>query len=168
MRILVAYMSHTGNTKKVAEAIFGEIASDKEVKRFSEVTDAGGYDFLFVGFPIHAFGPPDQAKDFMKKFLRGKKAALFITHAAHEDSPELQPWLDRSKEAAGGAELLGTFNCQGELSEAIAEFMLASGDPDLITYAKNRSLTLGQPDADRLQKARDFARGITAKLEAYG
>ncbi|MCK9276086.1 MAG: flavodoxin family protein [Syntrophales bacterium] len=168
MHILITYMSHTGNTKKVAEAIFDEIASGKEIKRFFEVTGTGGYDFIFEGFPIHAFGPPDQAKDFMKEFLKGKKAALFITHAAHEDLPELQQWLDRSKEAAGGAELLGTFNCQGELSEEIAEFMLDSGDPDLVAYAKNRSLTLGQPDADRLQKARDFARKIAAKLERYG
>ena len=32
MRILVAYMSQTGNTKKVAEAIYEEISVDKGIK----------------------------------------------------------------------------------------------------------------------------------------
>ncbi len=29
MKVLVAYMSKTGNTKKVAEAIYGEITGEK-------------------------------------------------------------------------------------------------------------------------------------------
>ncbi len=32
MRILVAYMSQTGNTKKVAEPIYEEISVDKGIK----------------------------------------------------------------------------------------------------------------------------------------
>ena len=33
MKVLVAYMSQTGNTKKVAEAIYSVIPQPKEIKR---------------------------------------------------------------------------------------------------------------------------------------
>lgn len=37
MKVLVAYMSQTGNTKEVAEAIFDEIKCEKEIKRLNEI-----------------------------------------------------------------------------------------------------------------------------------
>ena len=44
MKVLVAYMSQTGNTKKVAEAIYGAIPQPKEIKRVEDVTSLEGYD----------------------------------------------------------------------------------------------------------------------------
>ena len=32
MKLLVTYLSQTGNTKKVAEAIYGELSGDKELQ----------------------------------------------------------------------------------------------------------------------------------------
>jgi flavodoxin len=57
MKVLVAYMSRTGNTKKVAEAIYDAISQPKEIKRVEDVTSLEGYDLSFLGFPIHGFGP---------------------------------------------------------------------------------------------------------------
>jgi len=37
VKTLVTYMSKTGNTKKVAEAIFDEINGEKEIKTIDEV-----------------------------------------------------------------------------------------------------------------------------------
>jgi len=36
---------------------------------------------MFVGFPIHAFRPAEQGKEFMKTYCQNKQVALFITHA---------------------------------------------------------------------------------------
>src|SRR4030042_1530156 len=159
MKVIVTYMSQTGNTKRVAEAIFKEIKGKKEIKSMSEVNSLDGYDIAFVGFPIQAYGPGEDVKSFLQH-SKGRNIALFITHAAPEDKPEVKEWLDKCKAAATGAKILGVFDCQGELREAIADFILTRGDPGLIAGAKERSLTVGQPDATRLKKARNFAREI--------
>jgi flavodoxin len=163
MRVLVTYMSQTGNTKKVAEAIFQELKGKKEIKPMSEVSSLDGYDLAFVGFPIQGYGPAGDAKSFLEQHSKKKNIVLFITHASPEDSPELKEWLGNCRTAAGAANLLGLFDCQGELSQVVADFMLNSGDPALAAWAKRRSETVGQPDAARLKKARTFAREIMKK-----
>jgi flavodoxin len=38
VKVLIAYMSQTGNTKKVAEAIYDAIPQPKDIKRVKDVT----------------------------------------------------------------------------------------------------------------------------------
>ncbi len=163
MKVLVAYMSQTGNTQKVAEAIFDEITTDKEIKTLDDVASLDEYDLAFVGFPIHAFGPAEPAKKFLLNRCAGKTVAVFITHAALEDGEGTRAWVNAGLECAAQAEVLGSFHCQGELSAEIAEFLIKSDDPNLQAFGKQRDSTLGQPDASRLEKARQFAREIMAK-----
>jgi len=161
MKTLVAYFSQTGNTKRVAEAIFEELPSEKEIKEVSEIKDTSGYDLLFVGFPIHGFGPAKPGAEFLANQCQGKAVGLFVTHAAPEYSEPLKEWLRNCRDATAGTQLKGVFNCQGELSEIIAEQMLKSGDSQLEAWAKERPSTVGQPDESRLEKARAFAREMT-------
>jgi flavodoxin len=67
MKVLVAYMSKTGNTRKVAEAIYEEIERDKEIKRVKEVKDLEGYDLAFLGFPVYNHGPDKKARRFLER-----------------------------------------------------------------------------------------------------
>lgn len=62
MKVLIAYHSVSGNTKKVAEAIHKEIKAEKELKVLSDVKDLKGYNLSFIGFPIHAYGPAKRPK----------------------------------------------------------------------------------------------------------
>jgi flavodoxin len=163
MKTLVTYFSQTGKTKLVAEAIFGVIQRDKEIKTLDEVGSLDGYNLAFIGFPIMGFGPAQQGKDFLKKYAAGRKTALFITHAAPENQEGLDQWLDKCREAAAGTDLLGMFDCQGELSEPIAEFLMKSEDPIMQAFGERRSETLGQPDETRLQRSREFAKKIIGK-----
>ena len=165
MKVLVAYFSQTGNTKKVAEAIYGEIKMDKEIKKLQDVESLEGYGFSFIGFPLQAFGPAKDAKDFLKAKTAGKKVALFVTHAAPEGTPQLTEWLATCGKAASGAEIAGIFDCQGELSQAVADMLLKSDDPDMQSFGKMGPTTKGQPDATRIEKAKAFAREISAKLK---
>ncbi|MBS7250560.1 MAG: flavodoxin [Candidatus Freyarchaeota archaeon] len=176
MKVLVAYWTQTGNTKKIAEAIFGEIKGKKELKELDEVESLEGYDLAFIGFPINAFGPAAPAKKFLEKNVKGKNIALFVTHAAPDkkedferyglDFEEFQGWLERCKEPAAEANLVGFFDCQGELSEQIANFLKKQEDPKLRTFGEFRDKTLGQPDASRIERARIFAREILKKFKA--
>ena len=163
MKILVTYMSQTGNTKKVAEAIFQEIRGKKEIKPMEEVSSLAGYDLAFVGSPMQASGMAGDAKNFLDQHAKGKNVALFVTHASPKEEPQLKGWLDNCKAAAAGANLLGMFDCQGEMSQALADFMVNSSDPTWVEWGKKRSETLGQPDAASLKQARNFARDIMKK-----
>jgi flavodoxin len=164
MKTLVAYFSQTGNTRRVAEAIYEIVTGEKEIKTLDQLQTLEGYDLTFIGFPIIGFGPAPQAKEFLGKYANGVKVALFITHAAPEDEEGLGTWLDKCREAAASANLVGTFDCMGELSEQIADYLIKSNDPVLKAFGERRGETLGQPDATRLHRAREFARGVIEKV----
>jgi len=164
MKVLVAYMSSTGNTKKIAEAIYGEIAAEKEIKPVSEVENLGGYDLSFLGFPTHGYGPDKKTKALLGGLCKdGRKVALFVTHSAPEDEPEVAEYMAKFRQAASGAELVGTFDCQGQLAKGVKFIMKISPNKKLRSDAK-RDNSHGQPDESRLEKARAFAREAMSRV----
>lgn len=160
MKVLVAYMSQTGNTKKVAEAIYGAIPQPKEMKRVEDVTSLEGYDLAFLGFPTHNFGPDKQVKTFLKTHVKNRTIALFITHMSPEDASPLQGWIQKFRDAAVGANIVGVFNCQGQASRLIKFLMLIP-----LVFMRQADTSQGQPDAARLERARAFANEIMNRLK---
>lgn len=164
MRTLVTYLSRTGNTRKVAEAIFEAITGDKDLTELAQVDSTDGYDLTFVGFPIEErFSPAEPAATFLRRpEAAGRPVALFITHGAPDDLPELPTWLDNCVAAASQLQLVGVFHCQGELSEQMAQKMLSSKNERVAAWAKTRDSAIGQPDAASLQRARRWAAQMVA------
>lgn len=159
MKVLVAYMSRTGNTKKVAEAIYDAIPQPKEIKLIEDVTSLEGYDLSFLGFPMHNFGPDKQVETFLGKHVKDRTIALFITHMAPEDAPPLQGWIQKFSDAAVGANVVGVFDCQGQASRWIKILMLIP-----LFFMRQADTSQGQPDAARLERARAFADEIMNRL----
>lgn len=164
MKILVAYMSMTGNTRKIAHAIFDEIREEKEIGELDKISSLKDHDFVFIGFPMIGYGPPEEVNAFLETHCQGKKIALFVTHGAPEQSTDLQPWLETCRKAAAGAELIDMFNCQGELSQFIIDELLKHEDPRVRAWGEHGPTTKGQPDATRVQWARQFAKEVMAKI----
>ena len=163
VKVLVAYKSSTGNTKKVAEAIYGEIGCEKEIKPISEVQDIGAYDLSFLGFPTHVEGPDKKTKETLAKLCtQGRNVALFVTHASPEDGKELPEWMEKFKQSAAGANLVGFFDCQGELSSGVKFIMKMSPNKKFRTWAKFDK-SQGQPDKTRLERARVFAKDVMSR-----
>ncbi len=164
MKTLVTYMSKTGNTKKVAEAIFEEISDEKEIKPIDAVNSIDGYDIAFLGFPIHKMGPDKKEAKLLEKYcVSGRNVVLFITHAAPEDSPDLPPMLDKFKQAARRANIVDMFDCQGQLDKTTKRIMSILPDAKLRQWAKQDN-SEGQPDKTRLERARAFSRKVMNKL----
>lgn len=164
MKVLVAYLSQTGNTRKVAEAIAGEIKDDKDILPIDKVESLGGYDFAFLGFPVRGEGPDKKTAALLAKHCTGgRKVALFITHASPEGGEELQGWLDKFRQAACGANVVGLFDCQGQLALPIKLAMRVMPNAKYRLWAKMDN-SHGQPDETRLERAREFARGVMAGL----
>ena len=115
MRSAVIYFSVSGNTEKVARAIAEALPGDVELAELGEAPPLEGCDLAFVGMPIHQFGAPEPVQEFLRTACQQRRVALFITHAAGEEMPELVPWLDACREAAAGCEVVGVFNCQGQV-----------------------------------------------------
>jgi flavodoxin len=164
VKVLVAYMSKTGNTRKVAEAIFEEITDEKEIRSIDEVDSIEGFDIAFLGFPIHMEGPDKKAARLLEKHcINSRKVALFITHAAPEDSRELPPMLDKFREAARGANIVDMFDCQGQLDKTTRRIMSVLPSAKLRRWAREDNST-GQPDKIRLDQARAFSRSVMDRL----
>jgi hypothetical protein len=165
MKILVTYFSQTGNTKKIAEAIFEEIKTEKEIKPLDEVENLEGYDFAFLGFPVHGFGPTKKAADFIKKHAIDKNIALFVTHAMPPDNPMLKDLLNKCQNPASKSNLVDFYHCQGELAEKIAKLLIDSGNPQMAEFGKMRDMTAGHPNEEEVENARIFARDIIEKIK---
>lgn len=163
MKSLVAYFTQTGNTRKVAEAIFGELPEPREMKELAEVDSLEGYDLCFIGFPVIAFGPAQPGREFLENLAEGRDVALFVTHAAPEKEAEDEGWLENCRQAAAGAELIGFFHCRGELAEPVMEALKKSDNEVLRGFGERGPESKGQPDEARLERARAFAREMVSR-----
>jgi hypothetical protein len=89
--------------------------------------------------------------------------ALFVTHAMDPQSDDpavakmLGGILDKCRKSLARAELAGFFHCRGELAESTAQMLADSRMPMLVHFAAMRGETLGHPNGQELEAARQFA-----------
>ncbi|MDA0525306.1 flavodoxin family protein [Methanococcoides alaskense] len=165
MKTLVTYFSQTGNTKKIAEAIYGEIAGEKEIKEIKDVNNLEGYDLVFVGSPVMEFNIPKKVTNFISENAAGKNMAFFMTHAVPEGFEAIHSWTGSIEDLTASGNFLGTFECQGELAQPVKEMLENSEDPEMRGFAAMVAPGKGQPDEAHVQKAREFAKEIQAKVQ---
>jgi len=164
-RILVTYFSRTGNTRKVAEAIFDEIPGDKVLKPVDEVEDLSPYPCLFVGFPIQAHSVPYPVEVLLKRIPAGRKVALFSTHGSVTGSQLSREALEYASILVAGAKLVGTFSCRGKVSMEALEVLMRS--PEHEAWADMAASAATHPDEHDLAEARAFTRWVLT-LFAHG
>lgn len=92
MKCLVIYFSLTGNTKKVAEAIYSGIKGSGEqcdIAKLKEINipDIARYDLIGLGSPVHYFEPANVGS-FIKRMVsvNGKHCFVFCTHATRPEA----------------------------------------------------------------------------------
>ena len=164
MKLLITYHSDTGNTKKLAEAIYESIDDSKTMLPFDKVDDTSRYDVIFIGFPIHQFGPCQSAKDFINEKVNEKKVTLFATHAMPLKAPRYKSIEESCRSAVKDNDLVGLYTCQGELSEEIAQFLSNSEDKKLKAFGKKRKETIGHPNNEEITAAAEFAKNILNQI----
>jgi flavodoxin len=157
-KILVTYFSLTGNTKKVAEAIFEELDGEKTIGKVDEIQDLDEYDLLFIGFPVHSHGVPYKVEEMIKKIPSGKKIALFSTHGSLTGSRLAREALEHSTTLASKAKILGTFSCRGKVSMQAMEVL--SKSPEHKAWAEMATSAQTHPDENDLEDAKSFANWI--------
>lgn len=164
MKALIAYYSDTGNTEKVARAIFDAVDFDKEVRTISEVQDWTGYDIIFIGFPVHAHSVPEKAAGRFAQIPEGQKVAFFSTHGSLREGILPKQAFEHALGLSVKLTVLGHFNCRGKVVEAIIEALKKS--PQHQAWAEEAAGAMRHPDENDLADARAFAAQMIAKVKA--
>jgi len=144
MKALIVYSSQTGNTEKLAEAIKKQLTCEIEVFAINEAPEPDGYDLVFLGFWLQAGKPDPKSAEYLTKI--GKtKLFLFATHGAATGSTHAANAMASAISLAPSAEIVGTFSCQGEVSQNFLDkARLKNPPPPWIEDAKTAN---GHPDS---------------------
>ena len=157
-KILVTYLSQTGNTKKIAEAIFEGLEGDKTIKPMDEVQEIEDYSLIFIGFPVHSHSVPYKIESFLQKIPQGEKIALFSTHGSLPGGHLAREALEHAAVIASKAKVLGTFSCRGKVSMDTLEIL--SKSPEHKAWAEMAASSQTHPDEGDLEDAKSFAKWV--------
>ena len=181
MKVLVAYYSETGNTEKIARAIFEGALKDQEVhlKKINEVTadTLNNYDLVFLGSACHASdlaAPVKRILDALPKSPTSKLAGFF-THSTCSPEDRFPRASELFSRWAGKCilsfekvseekkiDFKGYYNCQGAPSPPIEEFIrreVLSADE----WEEYIEEVRKHPSPEDVQKAKEFAREVLSK-----
>ncbi len=121
--VTVVYSSLTGNTEKVARAIFSEIDSDKKIVKINDVNvnELNESDIIISCYWC-ARGTADKKTIDLIENLKGKKIIAVGTLGAYDDSEHALKMKSRVKELVEKEnEFLGEFACRGKIAEERTE-----------------------------------------------
>lgn len=159
----VVYSSVTGNTRQIAEAMAAAVEVVPESVEEAAVRD--GAEIVAVGYWLWRGGPDPKTAAFLPK-LHDVDVILFETHAADNRSEHAVTAFARAAYLLGAnCRILGTFECQGQVSAAIRakhEKMVAD-DPH--AKAGGWKTSIGHPNGEDLAAAAAFARKMEEKRE---
>jgi flavodoxin len=156
MNVLVTFYSETGNTKKVAEAIFASIRHiRKKLLPIDLTDDVDQYDLIFCGFPVMNHSVPAQTTRFLQDIPKGKKLAFFATHGSLRGGEKAIAAFYAALSLAHGQTILGTFGCRGQVKFELLDSLMEQ--PQNRTWANEAQSANGHPDPADLEDARDFA-----------
>lgn len=141
MKILITYFSQTGNTEKIAEAIYEESSKKNETSlkpiKKVKIGDLDEYDLIFIGSACHDADLAKPVLRFLKKIPESPKYAIagFYTHSTllPEGEEKIKKLSEQwSGKCSGSFEKLekdknvnfkGYFRCQGVPSPPIEQFI---------------------------------------------
>jgi flavodoxin len=157
-KTLVTYFSRTGNTRKVAEAIFEALDGDKTLKPIDEVPTLDEYSLVIIGFPVHSHSVPYPVEVFLKSIPPHKKIALFSTHGSLPGHRLSREAIEHAVILAAKAKVLGTFAVRGKLSLQALDAL--SKSPEHQEWAEMAASAGGHPNEVDLAEATTFARAM--------
>ena len=143
MKTLIVYSSQSGNTKKLAEAVYDRLAGEKFLSPVEDNPSIEGFELVVVGFWL-AGGKPDPASTKYLEELSPCKLFLFATHGAAPESGHAQNAMQAASDLASACQVVGTFNCQGEVNaDLLAKVQKKEVPPPWI---KDAPAAAGHPD----------------------
>ena len=170
-KILIAYSSKTGNTEKVAKALYEAKPEACELKKADEVESLDAYDVIFVGYWVDKGGPDAKAKALLST-IKGKKVVLFQTLGAEAYSDHGRTsFANAAKYLDPECMVLGTLSTQGAIDPQLIAAMskMPAGSPHAPTEASRKRWAAASthPDAADLQNAREYMEKFMVTYENF-
>ncbi|VEU81192.1 flavodoxin family protein [Haploplasma axanthum] len=118
MKIALIYSSLTGNTEKVAKAIFDSLPGEKALFRNKKDNyNLDDFDIIIIGYWCRRTFMDPLSIDLVKK-IKGKKVAAFGTAGMYPDSKYGELCRERVRNIIEEEnEFIGDFLCQGKIPE---------------------------------------------------
>jgi flavodoxin len=162
VKALVTYFSQTGNTEKVARAIYDAIqTAEKDLIKISDVRNVDGYDVVFCGFPVQAHSVPPRVESFLEDLPEGTKVALFGTHGSLRGGELAVQAFYHAITVTPKLRILGTFGCRGKVKHSVLEALM--NKPENMAWTSEAQSAAQHPDSADLQDAAEFARTMITK-----
>ncbi len=156
MKALVTYYSETGNTEKLAKAIFEGIEQPgKEIKPMGEVSAVDNYDVIFCGFPVQSHSVPGKPAAFIKSIPGGKKVAFFSTHGSYRGGELAVQAFYYVLTLAPHLKILGTFGCRGKVNPKLIEELMKTAEHK--SWAEEAQTAIDHPDAADFEDGKNWA-----------
>lgn len=168
MRVLIAYSSKTGNTRKLAEAVHLALPN-ADLCPMGSVPNLDLYDVVFAGFWVDAGRANADAVKCLKR-LSGKPTALFATLGAYPDSQHAEDSLKAAASVIPDGNVVDGFICQGAIDPNMIEWMEQLPPDDENAPSESRRQlwkdASTHPDEDDLQAVSDWAVHVLEKMQA--
>jgi len=162
MKSLVVYSSMTGNTKKLAEAVYETLQDEKEIFELGEAPDPSGYDLVAVGFWFKSGKPNPETLEYLSK-LSGKSLFIFATHGAPAEYDHVASGMEEAKKLAEGAKVIGSFNCVGAVNPKVLEKVRSMPEEKQPPWISRAEEAAGHPDEKDIQGLKE---AVAAALNA--
>ena len=170
MKTQVLYKSRTGNTEKLAKAIFEAIpGKNKDIAAFQGQTDYDMGDLYFIGFWTDRGSASMDVLDYLGS-LQGKRIALFGTCGMGQ-SPEYYKKIEENIRVfiEDDNEYMGAYICQGKMPMAVREKYMnmknAQNKKQVEAMIQNFDMAMLHPGEQDLQGARKFVKEVFEKIE---
>ena len=149
MKSLVVYSSQSGNTQKLAEAVYAALPGGKEIMPVDEAPETEGYDCVAVGFWLQAGKPDPKTAAYLAR-VKDTRLFLFATHGAATGSAHARNAMDYARSLAPDASVIGSFSCQGEVNPKVLEKIRAK-DPQP-PWIQDADGAVGHPNPEDVVK----------------
>lgn len=164
MKILVTYFSQTGNTEKLAKAIYeGVEQAEKEIKTVQEAGDLEKFDLIFCGFPVHASSVPQKAANLLKEIPLKCRVAIFATFGSLRGGQLAETALEYGTSLIKG-KVIGTFGCRGKVADSVLEALEKKTEHK--AWVEEAHSAVGHPSEADLEDGKDFARSMVTRARS--
>lgn len=166
----VVFSSQTGNTEKIATAIYNAIPnSSKDIIPVNDSLDDTFAQNYFIGFNANNGSCTDDISSFLSK-IHNKKVALFGTYSGIDLADNYNDIIQHILEKLPSDNIfLGSFLCQAKLTPAERTqyenfFKTRSDKSEYFTMVNALNNLMLHPDINDEYKAQNFAENVVKKI----
>lgn len=159
-KTLIVYSSITGNTEKIARAIYEALEFEADIFHVKENPDWTAYENIIIGYWARRAGADYQMRDYMSQ-IRDKNCGIFATCGTYDNSDHAKKVLNYGIELLEGNNnrVSSSFICQGRINRTknMIHKVYPEGHPYHLdeTTRKRHLSAYNRPNEEDIRKAKE-------------